>query len=272
MKRQGHEALIDLRDITAVRARAPLLIAHRGGVITPSAPENTLAAIYLAAREGYDMVELDVSRPKDEEPILFHDSDGSLRTQCGINSRLVDLAAQELTTVHYRASTEPIATLAAGLALCQHLRLGVMLDIKIPTSSPLTAGFVQRIRDLLEEYALTTAAVSISSSPLLCEVLAEHVLFPIAEEDVRRVSRGDASRVWGRFWFGLPEELPDALVPALQDAGVLVLPAINIHRYPRHAYDVLARADIDRLRTAGVDGFQIDAVYRAFVCADGSSP
>ncbi len=67
-----------------------------------------------------------------------------------------------------------------------------------------------------------------------------------------------------RFWFGLPEELPDAVVPALQQAGALVFPAINIHRYPRHAYDALARADIDRLHRAGVDGFQIDSVYGTF--------
>lgn len=261
MKRHGGETMIDLRDITAVQARYPLLIAHRGGVITPSTPENTLAAMHLAGSQGYDMVELDVIRPKDDEPVLFHDPADSLMRQCGINAHLVDLTAQELTTIHYRASVESIATLAQGLALCQQLRLGVMLDVKTPDGSPLTAGFVQRIRVLLEEYALVPAAALISSSPLLCEVLAEQVLFPVAEEDVRHASQGDAPCLRGHFWFGLPEELPDATVPVLQEAGALVLPAINIHRYPRHAHDVLARADIDRLRRAGVDGFQIDSAY-----------
>lgn len=141
MKRQGDETLIDLRNVAAVRARYPLLIAHRGGVITPSTPENTLAALHLAGSQGYDMVELDVSRSKDDEPILFHDSVGSLMMNCGIQARLVDLTAQELTTIHYRASVEPIATLAQGLALCQQLRLGVMLDIKIPVDSPRREGF-----------------------------------------------------------------------------------------------------------------------------------
>ncbi len=264
MKRQGDETLIDVQDGAAVRARAPLLIAHRGGAITPSTPENTLAALHLAGSQGYDMVELDVSRSKDDEPILFHDSAGSLMRNCGIPARLVDLTARDLTALHYRASMEPIATLAQGLALCQQLRLGVMLDIKIPVDSPRRDGFVQRMRDLLEEYGLASAAVSISSSPLLWEGLAEHVLFPVAEEDVRRVSVGDAPCLRRRFWFGLPEELPDAVVPALQQAGALVFPAINIQDYPRHAHDALARADIDRLHRAGVDGFQIDSVYSAF--------
>ncbi len=264
MKRQGNETLIDLRDVAAVRARAPLLIAHRGGVITPSTPENTLAALRLAGSQGYDMVELDVSRSKDDEPILFHDAAGSLMRNCGIQARLADLTAQELTTIPYRASVEPIATLAQGLALCQQLDVGVMLDIKIPVDAPRRDGFVRRMRDLLEEFSLAQAAVSISSSPLLWEVLAEHVLFPVAEEDVRRVSVADAPRLRGRFWFGLPEELPDALAPALQQAGALVFPAINIQDYPRHAHDALARVDIDRLHGAGVDGFQIDSVYSAF--------
>jgi len=68
MKRQGDETLIDLQDGAAVRARAPLLIAHRGGVITPSTPENTLAALHLAGSQGYDMVELDVSRSNEPIP------------------------------------------------------------------------------------------------------------------------------------------------------------------------------------------------------------
>jgi hypothetical protein len=250
-----------MHDVAAVQARHPLLIAHRGGVITPSTPENTLAAMHLAASHGYDMVELDVSRSRDDEPILFHDATGSLLMNCGIPARLADLTAQELTTIHYRASEEPIATLAQGFALCQQRRLGVMLDIKIAVDTPRKEGFVRRIRELLEDYGLTLAAVSISSSPLLGEVLAKHVLFPVTTGDVRHVSRGDTPGLRGRFWFGLPEELPDPLVPVLQRAGVLVVPAINIHRYPRHANDTLARADIGRLRRAQVDGFQIDSVY-----------
>ena len=239
------------------------MVAHRYAGRRRSVSQDQ-APLHLAGSQGYDMVELDVSRSKDDEPILFHDPAGSLMMNCGIPARLVDFTAQELTTIHYHASVEPIATLAQGLALCQQLRLGVMVDIKIPVDAPRREGFVQRLRDLLEEYGLAPATVSISSSPLLWEVLAEHALFPVVEEDVRRVSHGDAPRLRGRFWFGLPEELPDAVVPALQQAGALVFPAINIHCYPRHAHDALARADIDRLHRAGVDGFQIDSVYGTF--------
>ena len=48
-----------------------LVIAHRGA--SAYAPENTLAAFELAARQGADMIELDVQRSADGVLVIFHD-------------------------------------------------------------------------------------------------------------------------------------------------------------------------------------------------------
>ena len=77
MKSYIEEETINLRDHACIRARCPLLVAHRGGVIAPNAPENSLASIRLAGTRDYDMVELDIKEAKDKEPILFHDFLGS---------------------------------------------------------------------------------------------------------------------------------------------------------------------------------------------------
>jgi hypothetical protein len=82
---------------------------------------------------------------------------------------------------------------------------------------------------------------------------------------VHRVERDEAVPLHGRFWFGIPEELPYALVPTLQSSGALVIPAVNTARYPPHAHTALAREDIVRLLSIGVDGLQIDSVYRIFL-------
>lgn len=260
--RSGLRAMpLDLHDVAAVRARRPLLIAHRGGVIAPDAPENSLAAIRRAAERGYDLVELDVIRPADDEPVLFHDRAGTLLTNCGIDAPLVTLTARELTAIRYRACDEPIATLAAALALCRQLSLGVMLDIKERGGSRVTPAFVRRIAALLDEHELTAATLVDSRHPLVREGLAGRALFPVAEEDYRRVRQGAVVPLRGQFWFGLPEHLPDDAVPALRRNGALVIPAINTFRYPPHAHARLARDDIERLRAAGVDGFQLDAIY-----------
>ena len=257
--------MIDLRDVEVVRARRPLLIAHRGGVVGPDAPENSLAAIRRAAEHGYDLVELDVVCPKDGEPVLFHDRTGNLLTNCGINAYVTDLTAPELCTIRYRATDQHIATLAQALALCQRLEMGVMLDIKAEVEWPMIRPFAARIGALLDRHALNQATISLSLLPLVQEALEGGALLPIREDDVRRVGRDQATRLHGRFWFGIPEELPYTLVPKLQVSGVLVIAAINTARYPPHAHAALARDDIGRVLAAGVDGLQIDSVYRDFL-------
>src|ERR671922_2761538 len=47
------------------------IIAHRGA--SGSAPENTVAAFELAARQGADAFELDVRLTADEVPVVLHD-------------------------------------------------------------------------------------------------------------------------------------------------------------------------------------------------------
>lgn len=53
-------------------SRRPEIIAHRGA--SEEAPENTLAAIELAWRQGADAVEVDARLSRDGEIVLMHDS------------------------------------------------------------------------------------------------------------------------------------------------------------------------------------------------------
>jgi hypothetical protein len=229
-------------------------------VIAPDAPENSLAAIRLAAAHGYDMVELDVRTAKDGQPVLFHGSGarGSLFVDCGVERFVEELTSDELGTILYRASTAPIATLADALALCASLGLGVMLDIK---GSACSEPALRRVADLLRAHDLGPATVTIAHEPIVRECLAGQAMFPLSDEDVQRVLRGESAFLAGRFWFGWAAHLPIAAVAPLQKSGAIVIVSINTFHYPSHARDALARQDIRRLQAAGVDGFQIDSVY-----------
>jgi glycerophosphoryl diester phosphodiesterase len=262
MKTDSDQGLIDLRDPATLRTRWPLLVAHRGGVIAANAPENSLAAIHLAAHHGYDMVELDVRRAADGVPVLFHGlMGGNLLVDCGVQSIVEDLTGDQLAAIRYRASTECIATLADALALCASLGLGVMLDLKAGDPSP---AFLQRIAGLLSEHNLGSATVTITRHPLVKEHLADQVMLPIAEEDARRVQRGDPISLHGQFWFGWAVALPNTAVKALHRAGALVIASINSFHYPLHARHTLARQDTRRLLAAKADGFQIDSEFEEF--------
>jgi glycerophosphoryl diester phosphodiesterase len=263
MQRKETHSLINLRDPASIRARRPLLVAHRGGVIAPGAPENSLAAIRLAAAHGYDMVELDVRQARDGEPVLFHGLLGSrLDIDCGVDRAVEELTSQELAAIRYRASDETIPTLAQALALCRSLRLGVMLDVK--TGAP-SRTFLERIAALVDAHHLGAASVTISQHPLAREVLAEPVIQRVSRNDFQRALDGEALSLQGQFWFGWAAELPDAAVAPLQRNGAFILVSINTFHYPAHAHAALAQEDIRRLLAAGVDGFQIDSAYEDFV-------
>lgn len=64
----------------AAPAPAPLILAHRGGV-GPSAPENTLASMRLAASSA-DILEFDLQLTADGVFVLMHDSTLDRTTNC----------------------------------------------------------------------------------------------------------------------------------------------------------------------------------------------
>jgi glycerophosphoryl diester phosphodiesterase len=253
---------INLYDAAVIKARQPLLVAHRGGVIAANAPENSLAAIQLAALHGYDMVELDVREAKDGALVLFHGlGGGSLLADCGVRAAVKDLTTGELARIRYRGSTEPIARFDDALALCASLGLGVMLDLK---SRDPCSGYLRQIADLLHEYGLAKSTVTITQHLRVAEMLGETAILPLSKQDTQQVLDGTLTLSRRRMWFGWAYELPSASVAPLQEAGVLVIPSINTFHYPLHAQHTLARQDIRRLTTAGVDGFQIDSEYESY--------
>lgn len=259
MKQQGMP-LIDLRGRDVGGARRPLLIAHRGGVVTPASPENSAAAIRLAASDGYDLVELDVRVSRDGEPVLFHGVRGRLAGTSAGDAPVDALTVDALRDVRYDGTDEPVLTLAQGLARCRALDLGVMLDIKLGEVE-VTPALASRIAALLHDSGLDRAAMTISPVPLLREAAAS-LLMPLGEEEVRRLAAGEEPDLRRAFWFGIPRHLPEALIGPMQRAGALVIPAVNRFRYPKSAGLRPGREDIARLLALGVDGFQIDAVYR----------
>lgn len=118
--------------MTTIGQRLAPVIAHRGAAAR--APENTLAAIRLAAEEGARWVEVDVKLSRDGHCILMHD-DLLARTTNGrgevAHHDLDELQALDAGSwFDARYAGEPIPTLDAALALCLELGLDVNLEIK----------------------------------------------------------------------------------------------------------------------------------------------
>ena len=257
--------MINVRDIATLQALRPFLVAHRGGVITPGSPENSLRAIQLAAQHGYAMVELDVMEAADHEPVLIHDG---LYINCGVNKPVHTLTSEEIAGIRYRASDQTVIPFAQAIEACATLDLGVMLD-KLAKDDPddpaMSPQCLERVAALIERAGLASATLAIVDGPALRDILNGVTLFPLPRGDTPIQDMAD-----GRFWFGWAAELTAGggrnpaveKIAALHKAGRFAIVSINTFHYPHHAPRVLAQQDIARLLAAGTDGFQIDSVYK----------
>lgn len=89
----SEEADLKMEDTETSADLDPLgTVAHRAAGL--DAPENTLAALQLAARNGARCVEFDVSFTKDGVPVVFHD-DSALRCT-GVDQLIDELTWEEV--------------------------------------------------------------------------------------------------------------------------------------------------------------------------------
>ena len=119
-------------DMETIKARLAPVIAHRGA--SAAAPENTLAAIRLAAAEGATWIEVDVKLSRDGSCVLMHD-DLLGRTTNG-RGEVAQYDLDELKRLDAgswfakRFAGEPIPTLEEALDVCIELGLDMNLEIK----------------------------------------------------------------------------------------------------------------------------------------------
>ncbi len=110
----------------------PLIVSHRTNMGTM--PENTLAGIDAAIRDGADGVEIDVRMTRDGELVLLHDA--TLQRTTGDPRAVAEVSVRELAMLRVGASQtaagpQPVPTLREALARADG-RVIVVVEIKQP--------------------------------------------------------------------------------------------------------------------------------------------
>ncbi len=109
------------------------IIAHRG--LSSLAPENTLAAISLAAKNGAEWVEIDAVTCGDGTIVMWHDN--SIDRCSDSTGPLSQLNAQSMQSLDCGSwfskeyANEKMATIEQAILLIQELGMGLNLEFKL---------------------------------------------------------------------------------------------------------------------------------------------
>jgi len=139
-----------------------MIIAHRGA--SADAPENTLAAIELAIKEGADWVEIDVQETREGEVVVIHDRD--LKKISGSGLQVFEASLAELQNVDIGSWKDPsfsdqrVPTLQQVLALCKN-RIKIVIELKYYGQE---IRLEKRVADLVETAGMQDQIVVMSLS------------------------------------------------------------------------------------------------------------
>jgi len=139
------------------------IVAHRGA--SRDAPENTLAAVRLASRQGARWVEFDVSLLGDGTPVLHHDP--TLERCTDATGPLDRLTGADLAGIDAGSwfgeqfAGEPIATLEQALDLIGELDVSANLEMKPHKAAP--EPIARAVVEALDSRPWARARVLVSS-------------------------------------------------------------------------------------------------------------
>jgi len=232
-----------------------LNFAHRGA--SQMAPENTLAAFDLAARQGADGIELDVRLCRTGEWVVIHDSRLN-RTTSGRGfvraKTLEDLRGLDAgSSFHPRFARERVPTLAEVL---DWARGRVLLNIEIKSLARAEARAEWRLLNLLRRHGVRRQCLISSFNPIV----------------LRRLARLDSEIPTGLLlnvkWFRRSAE--KSLIRLMNLRAVHISRRLARPRFLNRlrktglgifVWDVNLPADLRRLVDYGVDGIITDVPH-----------
>ncbi|MGQ9832808.1 MAG: glycerophosphodiester phosphodiesterase [Candidatus Villigracilaceae bacterium] len=230
----------------------PIVFAHRGA--SAQAPENTLAAFELAARQGAPAIELDAKLSADGQVIVMHDArvdrttDGKGRV-CDLSlTALRELDAGSWFSEQYRG--ERIPTLGE---VFETLGKRLFINVELTNYTTPHDALVEKVTELVKAFGLQSQVIFSSFLP--------HNLVQAAKR-LPEVPRGLLASprlmgMWARS-FGFAFGDYQALHPFVGDVTLQQIARVHRLRRRIHVWTVNAESDLRRLFAWGVDGVFTD--------------
>jgi glycerophosphoryl diester phosphodiesterase len=256
--------MIDRRQFTTMLIGAPLtgaiapglrLIAHRGGVVDETRPENSAAAVEEAMARGYWMVEVDVRQSRDGEPVLYHDE--MLTRYFGQPRPVEELTWAELRQLRSTPGGKPPLHFEQLCELCGN-KMRLMLDLKGRWEAP----SCQRLWRYIEQAKVPGPTWALGG-PRMWPLFDGKVMVSTNRKTLAAAVAAGEPVAARYFLFELGSELTSTDLELAGEHRVTPVAGINIFRYTLAKRDEWegAKQDVGRLRQMGVTHYQIDSWY-----------
>lgn len=233
------------------------LIAHRGGVVDDQHPENSPSSLEAAIARGYWMVEVDIRRTKDGEPVLQHDD--NFQRFDGDSRKVEDMTWSEVSRLRAKPGGAKPIHFRDACAMCEG-KIRMMLDIK-GTTWP--EDFYVQLGATMEAHNLLSTAYMLGGGSRPASIIGPKC-FQSANATRLREAIGRGEDVKSRYFlFELASELSPETFALCQKHGVTPVAAINTFRYTMAKRDEWKgpEEDATRLKSLGVRHYQIDSRY-----------
>jgi glycerophosphoryl diester phosphodiesterase len=233
------------------------LIAQRGGVVDSERPENSPGAVSTAIARGYWMIEVDVRRTRDGEPVLHHDP--TLAKYYGTAQRPEELTWAEMRKPASKPGGKPPLHFEELCAMCTG-RTRLMLDLKGQWDAP----FYQRLLKLMLDGKVLEPIYSLGG-PRVRTYFDGRVMVSVNRDSLEAALKAGEPVDSRYFLFELGSLMDRARVEFARQVKVTPVAAINTFRYTEAKRDEWEgpKEDIAKLRALGVDCFQVDSRYES---------
>ncbi len=229
----------------------PIYFAHRGA--SAHAPENTLAAFELAARQAAPAIEFDVKLTSDRQVIIIHDQTLN-RTTNGAGpvarhslAALRELDAGSWFSADFRDEKIPLLS-----EVFEAVGKKVLMNVELTNYATPFDGLVNEVVALIKKYGLQERVIFSSFFPTNL-VMARRLLPTVA---CGQLILEGASGWWQRLASGLISL--DAEHPYTTDVTAQSVKDVHSKGRRVHVWTVNDAADMRRLRSIAVDGIFTD--------------
>lgn len=231
------------------------LIAHRGGVVDKQRHENSAESIQTAIDRGYWMVEVDVRRTRDGEPVLHHDA--TFSRYYGEARRPEEMSWSEIKVLRTHEGGK-VLHFEAACEMCRR-RMRLMLDLK---GSDWPKEFYGRLLRAIDAAGVSGPVWSLGGARVK-PLFDGRVMVSANRRDLRRWADEGQPVSRDYFLFELGSELDQEAVALSRELKVTPVAAINTFRYTMAKRDEWkgAAADVEKLMRLGIADYQVDSMY-----------